>query len=191
MKYFERISTFHHKTTIATSIVGIIAGPFTIIHFWFPNATQTFRYNATLIFAVALFIAASIFGALIWLANSARKSKKIRFTLQGMMATVVFLGLGLGIIRWWLNYNFATRYSSNYSEDQFQRVRIDMTTIEVETILGRPIQQDSASQRWFPYENWIYSEPPPPGTIGDNYRRRWIMFDEGKVVAIVNDYYTD
>ena len=37
----------------------------------------------------------------------------------------------------------------------------------------------------------LESEPPAPGTWGDNYWRRCVMFDGGRVVAIVDDYYED
>ena len=61
----------------------------------------------------------------------------------------------------------------------------------MESILGRPLRKDSTSQRRAPWENWIYSEPPPPGTFGDDYWRRWVMFEGGRVAAIVDDYYED
>ena len=107
------------------------------------------------------------------------------------MMAIALLGLGLGTARWWVRYHFETVYAPGYSESQFRRVRIGMTPNEVESILGRPIRKDSTSRRWSPCENWIYSEPPPPGTIGDNYWRRWVLFDDGKVSAIVDDYYED
>ena len=66
-----------------------------------------------------------------------------------------------------------------------------MGKLEVESILGQPLHKDSTSQRWAPLENWIYSEAPPSGTIGDNYWRRWVMFERGRVAAIVDDYYVD
>jgi hypothetical protein len=66
-----------------------------------------------------------------------------------------------------------------------------MTLMEVESILGRPIRKESTSQGGSSYEKWVYSEPPPPGTFGDNYWRRWVFFENSKVSAIVDDYHED
>ena len=104
---------------------------------------------------------------------------------------IALVGLGFGTARWWTRYHFETVYSPGYSESRFRRVRIGMTPTEVESIVGHPIRKDSTSQRWSPWENSIYSEPPPHGTIGDNYWRRWVLFNDGRVSAIVDDYYED
>ena len=111
--------------------------------------------------------------------------------VRRMMATVALLGCWLGVARWWVDHNFATIYAPGYSEGHFRKVRVGMTAGEVEAIMGHPLRRDSTSQRWAPYENWIYSDPPPPGSIGDNYWRRWVMFEGGRVAVIVDDYYED
>ncbi len=107
------------------------------------------------------------------------------------MVATALLSLGLGTARWWVRYHFETVYAPGYRESRFRKVRIGMTPNEVESILSRPIRKDSTSQRWAPCENWIYSEPPPPGTLGDNYWRRWVLFEDGKVSVVVDDYYED
>ena len=104
---------------------------------------------------------------------------------------IAFIGLGLGTARWWVRYHFETRYAPRYSETQFRRVRVSMTLMEVESILGHPIRMESALEGGSSYGKWVYSEPPPHGTLGDNYWRRWVFFENGKVSAIVDDYYED
>ncbi len=129
--------------------------------------------------------------AIIWAARILRRPAGLRLTVRGMMFAVVLIGSWLGAARWWAVHNFATVYASGYSESQFRRVRIGMTPGEVNSILGQPLRKGSTSQCWGHDESWIYSEPPPPGTIGDNYWRRWVLFNYGKVTAIVDDYYED
>jgi hypothetical protein len=116
-----------------------------------------------------------------------------QFTVRQSIILIAWVGIGLGELRW-LHANFATVYATGYSEEHFARVRVGMTRAEVEAIMGHPLRRDTTSPSWKGLENWIYSEPPPPGTIGDNYWRRWVMFDpgeDGRVVALVSDYYED
>lgn len=143
----------------------------------------SFWFNLIQVVTVPLILLAGM----IWAAKAFKK----RFTVRRMMVAVLLLGFGLGTARCWVRYNFATVYASGYSETQFRRVQIGMTRTKVESILGRPLRNDSISQGGSNYETWIYSEPPPSGTIGDNYWRRWVIFENGKVSAIVDDYYVD
>jgi hypothetical protein len=113
----------------------------------------------------------------------------LRLTVRGMMAAVVLLGSWMGAARWWVDHNFGTVYASGYSESAFRRVRIGMTPEEVESILGPPLRRDSTSQRWSPCDNWMYSDPPHG--LGEDYWRKWVMFQDGKVVYIDNNYYFD
>jgi hypothetical protein len=122
-----------------------------------------------------------------------RSLPRTHLTMRGMMLFVAWAGLAMGAVRW-LHLNFATVYAPGYDESHFRRVRVGMTRAEVESIMGPPLRRDNTSQRWAHYENWIYSDPTPPGRIGDNYWRRWVMFDRaanGKVAVIVSDYYVD
>lgn len=147
--------------------------------------------------AVVLLVVGPI---LLWLAavrssprSPCRLGLRYQLTVRRSMFLVAWIGLGLGGVHW-LQANFATVYAPGYREDQFRRVGVGMTRSQVESIMGPPLRRDSISPGWSPLENWIYSDPPPPGTIGDNYWRRWVMFDSGeggKVVAIVDDYYED
>jgi hypothetical protein len=122
---------------------------------------------------------------------------RIRFTTRRIMVVVACLGIGLGAARW-VRSKLSTVYASGYSESQFRRLRIGMTREQVESIVGPPLRKDSTSQRWSPFENWIYSEPPPLGVVygpgGEDYWRRWVMFDpnnNNKIIAIIDDYYVD
>ncbi len=66
-----------------------------------------------------------------------------------------------------------------------------MTYDKVKSILGEPLKVNANSQLWAPCEVWVYSEPPPIGTLYSSYWRRWVLFDNGTVVAVLNDYYYD
>jgi hypothetical protein len=155
---------------------------------FFADTTLAFRLNA----ASALVVPSALFAgviATVWLVTGFWRIEGPRVKLREAMMAIAVLGLCFGTARWWVRYHFWTVYAPGYSESQFRRVRIGMTPNEVESILGRPIRKDSTSQSWSPC--WIYSEPPPHGTIGDNYWRRWVLFDDGRVSGIVDDYYED
>jgi hypothetical protein len=121
-------------------------------------------------------------------------SRRSSLTLSGMMLLVAWVGVFFGIAHW-LHTNFATVYAPSYREDLFSQVRIGMTRSEIASLLGTPLRKaPKPSETWQPDDIWVYSEPPGPGLIGDNYWRRWVIFDSGeagKVVAVVNDYYVD
>jgi hypothetical protein len=127
----------------------------------------------------------------VWVVTASRRIDGPRFKVREAMMAIALLGVGLGTARWWVRYHFETVYAPGYSESQFLRVRVGMTPMEVESMLSHPIRKESTSQGGFFYEKWIYSEPPPHGTIGDNYWRRWVFFENGKVSTIVDDYYED
>ena len=116
-----------------------------------------------------------------------------RLTVKRGMVWVAWAGLAMGTVCWF-RVNFGTIYAPGYDEGHFNRVRVGMTRAEVESVAGKPLRSDATSPRWSLCENWIYSDPSPPGRISDNYWRRWVMFDrgtDGKVIAIVSDYYED
>ena len=103
------------------------------------------------------------------------------------MIAVAGLALGLGLVRGAV-LSVTTIYAPGYDESRFRTLRIGMSRDQVESIMGHPLEKDSNSKRWTPLENWIYSESPP---LWDDYWRRWVMFDNDKVVAIVDDYFVD
>jgi hypothetical protein len=110
------------------------------------------------------------------------------------MLLMAWVGIALGAMRW-LHTNLATVYAPGYSENRFAQVRIGMSRQEVESLLGPPLRKTPLpSENRKPDDCWVYSRPPGPGLWGDNYWRWWIFFGpakDGRVEAIVNDYYED
>ena len=178
-------------TWLRIAVAGVVTVPVALDLFIFRGAPLAFRLRATQVTAVPLALMAGTAAALVWAAEGFKRGTGLRLTVRGMMVAVLLLGAGLGTVFWWIRYNFATTYAPAYREGPFRRVAVGMTPTDVMSLLGAPLRKDSNSPRWSPLENWIYSEPPPPGTLGDNYWRRWVMFQGGHVVAIVDDYYED
>jgi hypothetical protein len=178
-------------TWLFVAVAVVVTIPVALDIFIFRNAPLAFRLRATQVTAVPLALMVETAAALVWAARGFKRGTGLRFTVRGMMVAVLLLGIGLGTARWWVRYNFATVYAPAYSEGQFRRVRVGMMQADVASLLGPPLHKDSTSPRWSPLENWIYSDPPPPGTLCDSYWRRWVMFQRGQVVAIVDDYYED
>jgi hypothetical protein len=186
-----RLSRIRPTTWLLIGVAGVVAVLIALDISIFRDAPLAFRLRATQVTALPLALMAGTAATLLWAARGVNRGVSLRFTVRGMMVAVLLLGVGLGTVRWWVRYNFATTYAPAYSEGQFRRVRVGMTPADVTSLLGPPLQKDSNSPRWSPVENWNYSEPPPPGTTGDNYWRRWVMFQGGRVIAIVDDYYED
>ena len=156
---------------------------------FFADTTVAFRLNAASALVVPSAFVAGTVAVVVWVVTACRRIGGPRIKVREAMVAIALLALGLSTARWWVRYHFWTVYAPGYSESHFRKVRIGMTPNEVEAILGRPIRKDPTSQssaHW-----WIYSEPPPHGTIGDNYWRRWVLFDDDKVSTIVDDYYED
>jgi SmpA / OmlA family len=182
-------------TSLLIAVAGVAAVPIALDIFIFWDAPLDFRLRATQVTAVPLALMAETAAALVWAARGFKRGTGLRFTVRGMMVAVLLLGVGLGTARWWVRYNFATVYAPSYREDRFAQVRVGMTRREVELLLGRPLRKAPLpGESWEPDDIWVYSEPPAPGCLGDNYWRRWVVFDrgeDGRVVAIVDDYYWD
>jgi hypothetical protein len=130
------------------------------------DTTRAFRLNAASALVVPSALLAGTVAVIVWVVTRFRRIDGPRFKVREAMTAIALLGLVFGTARWWVRFHFWTVYAPGYSESQFRRVRIGMTPNEVESIVGRPIRKDSTSQRWSPSENWIHSEPPPHGTIG-------------------------
>ncbi len=100
-------------------------------------------------------------------------------------------GLGFGLLRILLPYDFVfgfgTVYSADYSESRFDSIAHGMTTNEVEAVVGRPLKK--LPDRWYGLADvWAYSDQPNPVA---NYRRRWIIFKDGKVIEKLKDFWVD
>jgi hypothetical protein len=77
------------------------------------------------------------------------------------------------------------------SESRFQRIRVGMTTAEVEAILGPPLLKGdwgcltpSPGDR----DTWRYSNQHH---YAANFWRRCVIFEKGKVVDLVSDFRVD
>ena len=186
-----RLLRVRPTTWLLIAVAGVVTIPVALDLLVFRDASLDFRLRAIQVTAVPLALMAGTAAALVWAGRGFMRGTGLRFTVRGRMGAVALLGVGLGMARCWVRYNLATVYAAGYSEGEFRRVRVGMTPEQVASRLGSPLRKDSTSPRWSPLENWIYSDPPPPGTLGDNYWRRWVMFEGGKVIAIVDDYYED
>ena len=117
----------------------------------------------------------------------------MRFTIGRMMLVVVCLGIGCYYLRFVSDpaFGYATIYSAQYSEMGFNSLRIDMASQQVAAIMGQPLRKSHWTGYTYPVaggdENWFYSEPSGDGS----YWRRWVIFKNGKVLAIVNEWYND
>jgi outer membrane protein assembly factor BamE (lipoprotein component of BamABCDE complex) len=145
-----------------------------------------------------------VLGALLWLfvsqfardrgGASARVESRRPFTVAAMMATVALIGVQLAALRALIIFDpffgFCTVYSEHYDEARFRSLRVGMDRAAVEKIMGRPLgvvpwNQDTGPQD---REMWYYTDRPDPTA---NFHRRWVVFENGKVVAVINDFWYD
>jgi hypothetical protein len=105
-------------------------------------------------------------------------------TVPDWLFLVFCFGLGLGGHR--LAHGPKTVYAAGYDETKFQQLRIGMTRSQVEALAGPPLQKvpDSVNGP----EVWFYSLG---ATSLDDYWRRWVFFEDGKIFQILSDYWED
>jgi hypothetical protein len=106
-------------------------------------------------------------------------------TTRGWLATIALIGVAFGFIRWF-TFDSHTRYAAGYSERRFQQVRIGMTSTQVESMLGSPLNKVGWSSDGT--QNWMFSSQVSPTS---DYWRRWVFFKDGKVTQVINDYWWD
>jgi hypothetical protein len=115
-------------------------------------------------------------------------------TLAQSMIIVVLCGLHLAAARALLIHDplfgFGTIYSEGYIERRFLTLRVGMVRGEVEAIMGRPLRVVPWDQPMGPRdeEMWFYSDQPN-GLA--NFHRRWVLFERGRVVVVINDFWVD
>jgi hypothetical protein len=125
---------------------------------------------------------------------SAERTTRQRLTVRGLMVIVSLIGIHLATLRALLIhepfFGFGTYYSDGYSESRFVTLRVGMTCGEVEAIVGRPLRKVPWNQDTGPYseEMWQYSDRPD---CTANYWRRWVHFENGKVITVFNDFWLD
>ena len=115
-------------------------------------------------------------------------------TVGSLMVIVALIGVQLAALRALITtdhvFGFGTIYSEHYSEGRFRTLRVGMTPAEVDAIIGRPLRSDIWNSSGVPpaRDVWFYSTGPDDTS---NYYRRWVLFEHGKVTAIVNDFWWD
>ena len=109
-----------------------------------------------------------------------------RFTVRRLMVIVACLSLSFGFVRWSSGL-FGTRYANGFSESNFDRIVVGMTTSQVESILGLPIEKVPWPGKQGSMENWVYSESP----LGLSYEQRWLIFQGDKVVIPIKQYWIE
>jgi hypothetical protein len=126
--------------------------------------------------------------------TSTERIPRQRLTVRGLMVIVSLIGIHLATFRALLIhehfFGFGTFYSEGYSESRFLTLRVGMSRAEVEAIVGRPLRKVPWNQNMGPNneEIWQYSDRPD---YTANYWRRWVYFDNGKVVEVINDFWVD
>jgi len=126
--------------------------------------------------------------------------------LRHLWLFVAFVAMGLlglhcymldGLTGWFFSLDVPnnTVYASAYTDAAFRKIKVGMTTNEVQTILGTPLcvygEKDPTGKPWKYYEQigelWQYSK-----AIEDlSFHVRNIVFKNGKVHEIVCEYYVD
>lgn len=110
----------------------------------------------------------------------------IRFlpkTTREIAIAIACLGVSLGCLRQMMFP--PTIYAVDYSEAKFNTIRVGMKPEQVLSILGPPLRKQSWSEG---SDTWAYSDQY---TYTSNYERRWVVFNQGVVQNIVNDYWYD
>lgn len=79
----------------------------------------------------------------------------------------------------------ATRYSSLYSEEKFRALQVGMTASEMERIIGMPMSKTKWNDGSVV---WAYSDRYDDTC---NFERRWVFVKNGRIEAIVNDYWEE
>jgi hypothetical protein len=80
-----------------------------------------------------------------------------------------------------------TVYARGYDESKFRAIRTGMTAPQVERLAGPPLR--GTTFLW-PGEDdiWLYTYFSRSRTC---HRRRWVRFQDGKVIEVINDFYVD
>lgn len=122
------------------------------------------------------------------------RTPRPRLTVRRLMAIVALIAIHLAFVRVLLNidpfFGFGTIYAERFSERRFGTIRVGMTPGEVEAIVGRPLRKVPWDDPGAPTgkEMWYYSDQ---FHYTFNYWRRWVLFEKGKVLVVINDFWLD
>jgi hypothetical protein len=96
-----------------------------------------------------------------------------------------YVGPRIDELLWAARLGESTVYAKGYTLSRLRSIRIGMTAAEVGAIMGPPLRQGP----WggLPVV-WFYSDQK---TGEDNFWRRWVVFDKGRVVEVINDFWMD
>ena len=121
----------------------------------------------------------------------------LQFSVRRLLIVTACIGAAVAIGRFYLFrldpfLGYATIYSEQYTETGFNSLRIGMSSEDVRSIMDSPLRSVPWSGCTYPVpggdENWEYTiEPKQDG----NYHRRWIIFRNHRILAIVNEFYLD
>lgn len=122
---------------------------------------------------------------------------RARFTVRRMMGVVAVLGIVLTMARYVfiedspdqllaaILFGHSTVYARGYNESRCRAIRIGMTDSQVETLVGCPLEHRQAP--WPGCDDlWLYTWKK-----SGNFRRRRVLFRNGEVVQVINDFYVD
>jgi hypothetical protein len=122
---------------------------------------------------------------------------RVRFTVRRMMVVVVALGIVLALARSVfiedspdqllpaILLGHSTIYAPGYNESRFRAIRVGMTVSQVERLVGYPLERREPG--WGVGDDlWLYT-----WKRSGHFRRRWVVFLNGKVVEVINDFYVD
>jgi hypothetical protein len=124
---------------------------------------------------------------------------RARLTMRRMMIGVAALGGVLGAIRFvFIDHSpdqllasvflgESTVYAKGYSEPRFRTLRIGMTASQVEAIMGPPLWKGTHPSFGLPHA-WFYTDHHD---VTANYKRRWVAFQNGRVIEIINDFWVE
>lgn len=105
-------------------------------------------------------------------------------TTREVLALVASIAVGLACIH--RVFFPPTIYAPRYREIRFQAIRPGMTSEQLESALGPPLEKRETGEPGS--QIWIYSDQYTPES---NYDRRWIFVTSGLVREILNDYWVD
>jgi hypothetical protein len=106
-------------------------------------------------------------------------------TAMGLIAAIAWIGIALGFMHW-VFIDSSTIYAAGYDEARFRQIQIGMTAAQVESMLGPPLHRYNRSS--VEIQDWGYTEG---ASSTSNYWRREVMIEDGKVKAVVSDYWWD
>jgi hypothetical protein len=130
-------------------------------------------------------------------ATSAERPRQRHLTVGTLMIIVAWIGIHVATFRALFSsdqfFGFSTIYAEGFSESRFITLRVGMSRGDVEAIVGRPLRKVPWNESYPPpgphdNEMWHYSDQRDDTA---NFHRRWVYFENGKVVEIINDFWVD